>query len=366
MPSSTSSFKTYELKRIVPKHHWVLLALLTVALTAVLILGWELYCRQMGYAPSLNDTEDLWSSRRTLIDEDPNRTVVIGASRALFDFNMDVYEKAMGERPLQLSTVGTNPGPYLQDLADHAEYSGTVIVGVVPSLFFAPGGPPVKSPENHLKRYREWSPTQRVGHFLGMILEQRLAFINQEDLTLKQLLLKLKLPEREKFKSHPEHPPYFYEVDEERQGGMTDMAENDIVLQKRIQQIWLPLFKPPPSPEGKTKEQIDADRDKAVNEILEKTKSRVDKIRNRGGKVIFLRLPSTSELRDIENKYTPRADYWDRILKITAAPGIHFEDYAELSGFDCPEWSHLSKQDAAEFTRRLMPLFQKLRKAGEM
>ena len=104
MPSSTSSFKTYELKRIVPKHHWVLLALLTVAFTAALTLGWELYCRHLGYAPSLNDTEDLWSSRRSLIDEDPNRTVVIGASRALFDFNMDVYEKAMGERPLQLAT----------------------------------------------------------------------------------------------------------------------------------------------------------------------------------------------------------------------------------------------------------------------
>ncbi len=366
MPSSTSSFKTYELKRIVPNHHWVLLAMVTVALTVALTLGWELYCRHLGYAPSLNDTEDLWSSRRTLIDEDPNRTVVIGASRVLFDFNLDVYEKAMGERPLQLATVGTNPGAYLQDLADHTEFSGTVIVGVVPSLFFAPGGPPAKSPENHLKRYRGWSPTQRMGHFLGMILERRLSFINQEDLTLKQLLLKLKLPERKKFKAHPDLPPYFYQVDEERQGSMTDMAENDIVLQKRIQQIWLPLFRPPPSPEGKTREQVDADRDKVVNGILEKTKSRVDKIRSRGGKVIFLRLPSTSELRDIENKYTPRADYWDRILQITAASGIHFEDYTELSGFDCPEWSHLSKQDAAEFTRRLMPLFQDLRKAGEM
>ncbi len=366
MPSPTSSFKTYALKRIIPRHHWVLLVLMTVGLTAILTLGWELYCRQLGYAPTLNDTKDLWASQRVLIDEDPKRTVLIGSSRILFDFNIDVYEDAMGKRALQLATVGTNPGSYLQDLADHPEYSGTVIVGVVPSLFFAPGGPPVKGPQDHLKRYREWSPAQRVGHFFGMALERRLAFLNQEDLTLNKLLLKLKLPEREKFKPHPEHPPYFYEVDKERRGGMTDKAERDADLQKRIQQIWIPLFKPPPPSENKSQEEIDADQDKSVSDILKQTKSRVDKIRSRGGKVVFLRLPSTSEVRDIENEYTPRADYWDQILKVTAAPGIHFEDYEELSGFDCPEWSHLSKPDAIEFTRRLIPLFQELHKAGKM
>ena len=366
MPSSTSSFKTYELKRVIPRHHWVLLALMTVGLTAILTLSWELYCRQLGYAPTLNDTEDLWASQRALVDEDPKRTVLIGTSRILFGFNIDVYEDAMGERALQLATVGTNPGSYLQDLADHPEYSGTVIVGVVPSLFFTPGGPTVEKPKNYLKRYREWSPAQRVGLFFSMVLEHRLAFLNQKDLTLNKLLLKLKLPERERFKIPLEFPPYSYQVDKVRQGGLTDQVERNVDFQKRIQQILVHLFKPPPPPENKSQEEINADQDKSVSDILKQTKSRVDKIRSRGGKVVFLRLPSTSEVRDIENEYTPRADYWDQILKVTAAPGIHFEDYEELSGFDCPEWSHLSKPDAIEFTRRLIPLFQELRKAGKM
>jgi hypothetical protein len=366
MPSSTSSFNSYELKRVIPNHHWVRLALLTLAFTIMLTLGWELYCRNLGYAPTLNDTKDLWASQRERVDEFPDRTVLIGSSRMLFDFDMDVYEKEMGERPLQLATVGTNPGPYLEDLAEHPKFKGTVIVGVVPGLFFAPGGPPVKSPRDHLKRFKDWSPTQRVGHYLGMMLERQLAFINQGDLTLNKLLLKLKLPDRKKVKGHPELPPYFHEVDGNRQGGMTDIAETNIALQKRIQQIWLPLFTPPPAPKDTSKEEAKANRNKSVNDTLEKTKARVDKIRSRGGKVVFLRLPSTSELRDMENKYTPRTGHWDRILEITGAPGIHFEDYEELRGFNCPEWSHLSKKDSTKFTKRLIPLFQKLRSAERM
>jgi hypothetical protein len=366
MPSSTSSFKTYQLERIIPKQHWVRLAVITLILTALLTLSWEMVCRSLSYAPSLNDSEDLWASRRVLVDADPTRTVVIGASRTLFDFDLDVYEKAMGERPLQLATVGTNPGPYLEDLANHAEYSGTVIVGVVPGLFFAPGGPPMKRPVNHLKRYRDWSPTQIVGHYLGRILERRLAFLNEEDLTLNQLLLKLKIPDRAGVKSKPELPPHFHEVDEERQGGMTDYAEKNENIQKRIQQIWLPLFTPPPFPPGMSGEQIHAKVQEMADAILQKTQANVEKIRSRGGKVVFVRFPSTGGLRQLENKITPRAAYWDRVLEITGAPGIHFEDYPELKDFDCPEWSHLTKKDATKFTDLLVPHFQKLRAEGKM
>ncbi|MBT5471169.1 MAG: hypothetical protein HOK41_11255 [Nitrospina sp.] len=356
MPSSTSSFKTYELTRIIPKHHWLLLAALTTILTVILTVGWETYVRSIGYAPSLNDTEDLWSSRRAIVDEEPGRTVLIGSSRMLFDFDMDIFEKEFSRRPLQLATVGTNPGPYLEDLANHSEYSGTVIVGVVPGLFFAPGGPPMKSPLNHLKHFRDWSPTQKFGHYVSRIIEKRFSFLNDSDLTLNQLLLDLKIPNREKVKTKPELPPHFHDIDAERQGAMTEFSANNSALQKRIQQIWIPLFTPPPPPKGKTAEEAKADFGKAVEMILDKTKTHVEQIRKKGGKVIFLRLPSTGQLREMENKFTPREHFWDRIIKTTGAPGIHFEDYKELNGFDCPEWSHLNRADAIEFTKRLMPI----------
>jgi len=366
MPSSTSSFKTYELKRIIPKHHWMLLALLSAVITVVLTLGWELYCRSLGYEPSLNDSTDLWASRRMVLDTEPSRTVLIGSSRILFDFNMDVYEQGMGERPLQLATVGTNPLVYLEDLADHPQFSGTVIVGVVPGLFMAPGGPPVAAAKKHLDHYRRWTPTRRVKYYAFRILERRLAFLNDEDLTLNKLLLQLKFPNREQVKAPPELPPHFHTVDEERQGGMTDFAENSTALQKRIQQIWLPLFVPPPPKEKLTPEELTIIRRELGKHMLSRAKTAVDKIRSRGGKVVFLRLPSTGALRALESQTTPRPYIWEHILRVTGAPGIHFEDYPQLSGFDCPEWSHLNRKDATEFTKRLIPLFKEVRSKGKM
>lgn len=366
MPSSTSSFKTYHLERIIPRHPWMRLALMSLLVTVMLTLGWEWACRAMGYEPTLNDTTDLWASRRILLEDEPSRTVLIGSSRILFDFDMDVYENAMGERPLQLATVGSNPLPYLEDLAANETYTGTVIVGVVPYLFFSPGGPFVDNAMGYLKRYRNWTPSQRAGHLLGVFLEKQFAFLQQEDLTLSHLLLNLKIPNRPGAHVGPELPPYFHEVSLERQGGMTDRAERDEALQKRIQQIWIPIFTPPPPPPGTTPEQQKADIEKAAEGILRRTRESVEKIHARGGHVVFVRYPSTGGLRELENRITPRAHYWDRVLEATGAPGVHFEDHAELRSFTCPEWSHLSKEDATLYTGRLVPYFKKLRQEGRM
>ena len=79
---------------------------------------------------------------------------------------------------------------------------------------------------------------------------------------------------------------------------------------------------------------------------------------SRGGKVVFVRFPMAGELKKLEDAATPRAGPWTRILKESGAAGIYFEDYPELAGFDCPEWSHLSGPDSVEFTKRLVPHLQ--------
>ena len=64
-------------------------------------------------------------------------------------------------------------------------------------------------------------------------------------------------------------------------------------------------------------------------------------------------------LKKLEEQATPRVGPWDRIIRETGAPGIYYSDYPELSGFDCPEWSHLSAADSIEFTKRLVPHLQR-------
>ena len=85
------------------------------------------------------------------------------------------------------------------------------------------------------------------------------------------------------------------------------------------------------------------------------TTTAVQKLRARGGKIVFVRLPVSGGLKALENQITPRNQTWDPLLQRTGVPGIHFEDFPELAGFNCPEWSHLSAGDSVEFSKRLVP-----------
>ena len=81
----------------------------------------------------------------------------------------------------------------------------------------------------------------------------------------------------------------------------------------------------------------------------------VEKLRARGGKIVFVRLPVSGELKSLEDRLSPRSQLWEPLLKRAGVPGIYFEDYPELAGFNCPEWSHLSAGDSVEFSKRLVP-----------
>lgn len=358
MPSSTSSF---DFARPIPALPWrgitVIVALIVIAAAA----AWELYVRSIGYAPTLNDTNDLWvQARRTVT---PESVVIVGDSRPLFDLDLDELEKGLGKRPVQLSIVGSCAFPILASLADDEKFHGTIICSIVPGMFFAPGGPLLDASEKALKRYRDQTLAQRASHHLGMFLEERVAFLKQEDLTLEQLLKRLPIPNRPNAQVGPKFPPYFQTVDRERRARMTEKCAQPGELQTRIQQIWLPLFTPPPPPSYVPREVFGENMGKAINARFTDTAKAVEKLRARGGKIVFVRFPNNGELKALEDRLNPRARDWERLLGDTKAPGIYFEDYAELNSFTCPEWSHLSAGDSVEFSKRLVP---HLRAALEM
>jgi hypothetical protein len=93
----------------------------------------------------------------------------------------------------------------------------------------------------------------------------------------------------------------------------------------------------------------------AIEQRFHDVAAAVQKLRNRGCKIVFVRLPNSGELKALEDRETPRAAFWDRIIKNTAAPGIYYEDFPDLASFKCPEWSHLSAEDSVEFSKRLIP-----------
>ena len=386
MPSSTSNFKDkfrlprlffrkpsqlesvhggppLEYERPIPDLPWRGLTVVVVLIVIAATCAWEFYCRSIGYGPTLNDSEDLWTSTRRRVE--PESVVIIGDSRGWFDLDLDELEKGLGKRPIQLAMGGGCAYPVLADLVNDETFHGTIICSVVPRLFFAPRGtPPMERGEKAVRRWHSQTPAQRASQYLAMPLEEHVAFLKQEELTLDDLLKRLPIPNRPYAQVPPRLPPYFSTVDRERRSRMIEeCARPGSELARIIQQIWIPLFTPPPPPSYIPKDVFMTKMKEAIEQRFHDVVAAVQKLRARGGKIVFVRFPHTGGLKDLEDRDTPRAQTWDPLLKGTAAPGIYYEDYPELSGFDCPEWSHLSAGDSVEFSKRLVP---HLRKALQM
>lgn len=351
MHSSTSNS---DFVRVIPAVPWRAVLAAVALMSTAATVAWECYARRAGYGPTLNDTPDLWAEARRSVK--PDSLVLLGTSRMLFDMDLDVLEQGLGRRPTQLAIVGSSPFPILADLAADESFHGTVLLDIVPAMFLAPGGPLIEASERALRRYHTWNHAQRWSHQLGVALEQHVAFTKQEDLTLAKLLEKLPIPNRPEALLGPAMPPYFYTLDRDRRARMApEAAIVGSPLQQRVAHGWLPLFTPPPPPTFIPLEQFQQMMGQAVETRFRETARHVARIKARGGKVVFLRMPVTGPLVAREEQLAPEAATWGRLVKECDVPAIHFRDHAELSAFECPEWSHLSAEDSVLFTRRLVP-----------
>jgi hypothetical protein len=344
-----------EFERPIPPLQWRGITVVLVLVVVATTIAWELYARALGYGPTLDGNDDLWAMARRNVE--PESIVIVGDSRGFFDVDLDEIEKGLGKRPIQLASGGMCGFPVLEDLANDQSFHGTIICSVVPRLFFAPPGtPPFERGEKAVKRFHSQTPAQRASEYLGIFLQEHVAFLKPDDLSLEALLSQLPIPNRPGALVPPRLPPYFQTIDRERRARMWEKcAEPGSELAKRIQQIWIPLFTVPPPPTYIPKEVFFAEMNKAIEKRFHDIVAAVQTIRSRGGKIVFVRFPHTGELKKIEERDTPRTQTWDPLLKATGAPGIYYSDFPELAGFNCPEWSHLSAGDSVEFSKRLVP-----------
>lgn len=350
MPSSTSSFE-----RAVPERRWGSILAAAVVVCALLTTGWELWLRRHGYEPALDDDADLWAAARARLDgAGPDALVLIGDSRTLFDVDLAELQRGIGgPAPVQLATVGTNPLFMLEHLAADEDFRGTVVSGFSPALYFLPPGAAEELPRRGLKRYQNWSLAQKASFRMFLPLDRRLSFLNKRELDLRSFIEKLELPQREGVDAT--FVPWLASIQElDRRARMRRRVEADIAFRDRVRAIWM-SFVPPPPPDPVL---ASAAREGERQRTLWRAFAAVDRIRRRGGRVVYLHLPSSGQLREVEERGFPRPHWWDALLAATGAPGIHYQDHPELSGFECPEWSHLSASDSVEFTRRLVPLLK--------
>jgi len=326
-------------------------AILTLVIVVATLASWEFFLRnKMGLSPDYDDGESLWSDKRAMVYEpSATTTVFIGSSRIKFDLDIATWQALTGKHAVQLAIEGASPRPILEDLANDENFKGNLVVDVTEDLFFSLSPSSDEEPNKNIAYYKKRTPAQRFSFQVNHALESQLVFLDKFNFSLNALLDRLRIPDRHDVLTMPVFPLACARITFGRQDIFTQRFLMDTSMQNEIKGIWT-FFD-----NLDTAAPVSGDK---LQAILNSVKASVDKIKARGGQVIFVRTPSSGHSWQREYKGYPRQLYWDRLLAFTGCPGIYFADYPPIAHFTCPEWSHLAQSDAVVYTNHLVQILR--------
>jgi hypothetical protein len=345
MHSSTSNSEqanTYWVQplseRRVPQVAWRTAAGVALALFVCALAGWEWRMRTLELrAGDLGVMRGAWVAERSRIDVGDVSLAIVGSSRVLFGTNLDDFEQAAGVRPLQLALQGSSTRKFMANIAADPDFKGLLVVDVTPLNFYRSGGGLF---DNVLDHYDEQSLSQRSDHWLDQRLQRRFAYLDADYRLMKLIERDSRLPERDGVGGPYRTVWKVAETFEDRQTYTWDRLRDDERLRAHAIAVWRGNMTRLPGP-----------TEAEIGEVIAATKSDVERIRARGGDVVFVRPPSSGVLAEIERERFPRTHVWDRLLAETGTQGFHFADHAATRDLTCVEESHLSRADARIFTR---------------
>lgn len=331
MPSSTSSSD-----QRLPAGPWGAtwaLALLVVAGSLVAIEG---YWRWSGHAPSTVDDKDLWCVSREALARAGGRAIVfLGNSRTQLGIDTRaVADEAKGYRVFQLAIDGSYPIAALRDLAEDDAFSGVVVCDFWPAILVEEN---LESQADYVRYYRnEWNLTKKVDRTLRTGAQELMVLVSPH---LNPINVA-----RSVLGGRPIEPMYVRTYPDRSRAA--DYSSTDLEARRRgtadkmreLYERWGVI-----GPEEW--------RIAPVREM-------VRRIEARGGRVVFLRYPTTGEVKALDERFYPREAFVDvfarDITATTHAVVIHFEDVPEMARLDCPDGSHLDRRDSADFSRALV------------
>jgi hypothetical protein len=326
-------------------------AILMAFLTIIAVISWEFHLRQQGVGITYNDSQELWADKRSRIYQDPKKaTVFIGSSRIKYALDISSWQRITGREAVQLAMEGKSPLSVLEDLANDPEFKGNLVVDVTELFYYSLDPAFNGEPKVNIKYFHDQTYAQKIGFQLNRALESKFVFLNEKSLSLSAKLGDISVKDRNGVYMPPKFPMEFINNGFERQSKMEPEFLSSPQKLEKVRSVWVMIMEmiknsPPPT-------------ENPVPKVIKITKDAVEKIRGRGGDVVFVRTPSSGPFYEMERKTFARSVFWDPLLTATKCEGIHFMDHAEMNHLDCPEWSHLSPKQAIEFTAsfiRLLP-----------
>jgi hypothetical protein len=324
---------------------------IALSLAALLMLCLELRLAQLDYQPSIVDTPERWIEQRMRASKLGDKAlIVIGASRIQLGLDMNTLRQETGLEPVQLSVLGSSPVTVLAGLAADPTITGTILVDYYDGFAMA---------DTALRYQQAYERKLAINPLLtiGDNAEVRLTELARDNLRsyaggatpfsslrlalsgkTRQLYLTT-LPDRSRQADYSRVTmPAFYHRNVMRSLGISldaNTPDMENVLRQKVREI------------------TSVDNRQFLKES-QGVQRMVAAIRKRGGKVIFVKMPTGGMVEEIESRQFPRNEFWVPFLQLTGAPGIWTPDWPEGFKFKTPDGSHLDFRDQIRFTQTLV------------
>lgn len=315
-----------------------------------------------GFGTTVHDSEVRWLKERERASALGTRALIlVGASRIQLDIDLNVLRRNTGLEPVQLAVDGSSYVPVLQGLARDPFIRGTVVLDLMPG--------PVSLETNSTGRSGHYQaqyealaaqktqwPTYRTSDaWLADRIRSRLISYADGGRPWDALVNRL---------TNAEVTPQYLSTspDRSRQADYQRVKMPDFYLDRVLRHLRNPIEIDPDQPTDRVAEQLaayvrqleptaeSAQTEKGMTDL----QHAVSAIQSRGGRVFIVTLPTSGLIQEADSRRFPRPLYWDRLAATTTANAIHWSDHVALSGFVCPDGSHLDKRDVAAFTSALV------------
>ena len=366
MRSSTSSSNIDQDIRTVPPGRWLWAVVGAVAFLVVFVAFMELRLAKRGFDATVVDSDALWLKQRARASELGERALIlVGASRMQLDLDLDVLTEKSGFIPVQLAVDGSSFMPILDELSQDPSITGTLLVGYQDNDVNIAD---TNDRAVHLAvewqqhgTHRHLPDFQTAETFLSDNLRHKLRSYADGARPITSLLLRVMdhsatpqyletLPDRSRIADYQRvaMPSFYYSRVVRNLGDDVPLKEGMSWIELNAEiQLRIDALKPT--------EKIAFDRNSHQIATMVKL------IEKRGGKVIFIVMPRSGMVLDIDNKRFPRAIFWNNFVAQTKSASINVENYPELSKFQCPDGSHLDSRDRSNFTAALIEVMNSLR-----
>jgi len=312
-------------------HWWKIGVLTPILLIAALIIN-EMLLYVAKHEPSVvSDADlfcDLYTGIRDLGGED---VVFLGASRMQTGLDLATfYQRYPTKKALLLAQSGRGSSyPVFKDIVNRTNYRGIAIIDETEGNLTAQN----KDQQPFIDHcHANFSINRQLNRRISTWLQSHLLFLNPESSSLRlwgNLVIQHQLPD-----------PFYTKTRGDRQQ-LTDYARANHQKLKSLRASRLGFKNSATS--LPTFEQWSSE--------TKHWQPLIDKFQQRGGKIIFVRMPVDRDRWNFESKIYPPDRYWQPWMDQMNVKSIHFADSPDLSSFRLPDTSHLDMRDKAAFTK---------------